>query len=58
MTVGKYLVNKQGTLIKNKTVKDENDHYFLTDGDGKIVKTAVDKDAYNDLKDKKAWIKD
>lgn len=58
MTVGKYLVNKQGTLIKNKTVKDENDHYFLTDGDGKIIKTAVDKDAYNDLKDKKAWIKD
>ena len=58
MTVGKYLVNKQGTLIKNKTVKDENDHYFLTDDDGKIVKTAVDKDAYNDLKDKKAWIKD
>ena len=53
-----YLVNKQGTLVKSKTVKDENDHYFLTDDDGQIVKKAVDKDAYNDAKDKKEWIKD
>lgn len=55
---GMYLVNKQGTLVKSKTVKDENDHYFLTDDDGQIVKKAVDKDAYNDAKDKKEWIKD
>lgn len=55
MTVGKYLVNKQGTLVKNKTVKDENDHYFLTDKDGKIKNTAADKDAYDALRDDKAW---
>ena len=53
-----YLVNKQGTIVKNKTVKDENDHYILTDGDGRIINLAYDKDAYNDARDKKEWIKD
>lgn len=53
-----YLVNKQGTIVKNKTVKDENDHYILTDGDGRIINLAPDKDAYNDARDKKEWIKD
>lgn len=55
MDEGMYLVNKQGTLMKGKTVKDENDHYFLTDGDGKIDKKAYDKDDYNAKKDKGEW---
>lgn len=51
----KILVNKQGTVIKNKTVKDENDQYFLTNGDGEIVMAAKDKDEYDALKKDGAW---
>lgn len=53
--MSKILVNKQGTVVKNKTVKDENDQYFLTDGDGKVVKQAKDKDAYDALKKNGKW---
>ena len=56
MKIGaKILVNKQGTVIKNKTVKDENDQYFLTNGAGEIVKAAKDKDEYDSLKKADAW---
>lgn len=55
MEVGMYLVNKQGTLVKNKTVKDENDQYWLTDENGKILNKAASKDAYDDMKDDKTW---
>lgn len=51
----KILVNKQGTVIKNKTVKDENDQYFLTNGDGEIVKVAKDKDEYDGYKKAGTW---
>ena len=49
------LVNKQGSVIKSKTVKDENDQYFLTNASGKIVKTAKDKDEYDALKKDGKW---
>ena len=52
---GKILVNKQGTVIKNKTVKDENDQYFLTNDKGEIVLQAKDKDAYDNLKKAGDW---
>lgn len=55
MTNGKYLVNKQGTIVKNKTVKDENDQYFLTNDAGKIVNSAKDKDDYDKKKDNGNW---
>mgnify|MGYP004467316869 CR=1 FL=1 len=55
MTNGKYLVNKQGTLVKGKTVKDENDQYFLTDSEGKIINSAKDKDDYDKMKDNNTW---
>ena len=58
MQVGMYLVNKQGTLVKGKTVKDENDQYWLTNDDGTIAKKAANKDDYEALKDAKGWIKD
>ena len=50
------LVNKQGTLVKNKTVKDENDMYYRTDASGKVVKVA-DKDTYDTIKNTDAWKK-
>lgn len=55
MKEGMFLVNKQGTLVKGKTVKDENDQYWLTDKDGKILNKAASKDAYDDKIDDKAW---
>ena len=55
MTTGMYLVNKQGTLVKDKTVKDENDQYWKTDKDGFITKKAADKDAYDAEKKAKTW---
>ena len=58
MTEGMYLVNKQGTIVKGKTVKDENDQYYLTNGDGTIAKMARDKDEYKSLVDNKVWVKD
>lgn len=58
MTAGMYLVNKQGTIVKGKTVKDENDQYYLTNGDGTIAKMARDKDEYKSLVDNKVWVKD
>lgn len=51
------LVNKQGTVVKNKTVKDENDQYFLTDGAGEVVCQAKDKDAYDTMKKNGTWHK-
>lgn len=54
---GKVLINKQGSVIKNKTVKDENDQYFLTNGDGVIINSAKDKDAYDQLKKDNKWNK-
>lgn len=57
-TGDKILVNKQGTVIKNKTVKDENDQYFLTNGDGEIKKVAKDKDEYDSLKKAGNWTVD
>lgn len=58
MTDGMYLVNKQGTIVKGKTVKDENDQYYLTNSDGTIAKMARDKDEYKKLVDGKFWVKD
>lgn len=55
MTKGGILVNKQGTVIKDKTVKDENDQYWKTNKNGKIVKSAPDKDKYDELKKAKKW---
>lgn len=55
MSAGMYLVNKQGTLVKDKTVKDENDQYWKTDKEGKIVKSAPDKDTYDEAKKNKTW---
>lgn len=55
--MGNILVNKQGTVVKNKTVKDENDQYFLTDGDGKVVCQAKDKDDYDLKKKNNEWHK-
>ena len=55
MTKGGILVNKQGTVIKDKTVKDENDQYWKTDKNGKIVKSAPDKDKYDEAKKAKKW---
>lgn len=52
MTTDMYLVNKQGTLVKNKTVKDENDQYWKTDSTGKIVNMAPNKERYDELKKK------
>lgn len=47
------LVNASGTKVTSKTVKDENDQYWRTDSKGVIVRYAVDKDAYDALRDKK-----
>lgn len=47
------LVNKSGTLVKNKTVKDENDQYWKTNADGKIVNYAPDKETYDDMRSTK-----
>ena len=58
MTTDMYLVNKQGTLVKGKTVKDENDQYYLTNSDGTIAKMARDKDEYKKLVNDKVWVKD
>ena len=49
------LINKQGTVIKSKTVKDENDQYFLTDSNGVVKKQAKDKDAYDAMKKAGTW---
>lgn len=43
------LVNKQGTIVKNKTVHDENDVYYRTDANG-VVKKVADKDTYDSIK--------
>lgn len=48
--VGYILVNKQGAIVKNKTVKDENDQYWKTNEKGEIVNKAADKDAYDAAK--------
>ena len=56
-TGDKVLINKQGSVIKNKTVKDENDQYFLTNGDGVIINSAKDKDVYDQLKKDNKWNK-
>ena len=53
----KVLINKQGSVIKNKTVKDENDQYFLTNGEGVIINSAKDKDVYDQLKKDNKWNK-
>ena len=50
MNEGEILVNKQGSIVKNKTVKDENDQYWKTDANGVIEKKAPDKDAYDKAK--------
>ena len=55
MEIGMFLVNKQGTKVTSKTVKDENDQFWLTDKDGKILNKAASKDAYDDMKDDKKW---
>ena len=47
------LVNKSGTVVKGKTVRDENDEYWLTDKSGKIVNHAADKDEYDSLRSTK-----
>lgn len=49
------LVNKQGSIIKNKTVKDENDQYWKTNDNGQIVNKAADKDAYDKAKKANQW---
>ena len=47
------LVNKSGTVVKGKTVRDENDEYWLTDKSGKIVNHASDKDEYDNKRSTK-----
>ena len=49
-TVKYVLVNKQGTVVKGKTIKDENDQYWKTNSDGVIINMAKDKDAYDAAK--------
>lgn len=53
MNLGDVLVNKQGTVVKNKTVKDENDQYWHTDDDGVIINKAKDKKEYDDKRAQK-----
>ena len=49
------LINKQGSIVKNKTVKDENDQYWKTNANGQIVNKAPDKDAYDKAKKANKW---
>ena len=49
------LVNSSGTKVTNKTVKDENDQYWKTNEDGKIVKHAADKEAYDKARKDGQW---
>lgn len=48
-----YLVNASGTKVTSKTVKDENDQYWRTNKDGKIVNCAPDKETYDDKRSTK-----
>ena len=48
-----YLVNASGTKVTSKTVKDENDQYWRTNKDGKIVNCAPDKETYDDMRSTK-----
>ena len=41
------------TTSTSKTVKDENDQYWRTDKDGKIVKHAPDKEKYDEMRSTK-----
>ena len=50
-----YLVNASGTKVTSKTVKDENDQYWRTDKDGKIVNHAADKEKYDEKRTAKTW---
>ena len=50
-----YLVNASGTKVTSKTVKDENDQYWRTDKDGKIVNHAADKEKYDEMRTAKTW---
>ena len=55
-TVGSgILVNKQGAIVKGKTVRDENDQYWLTNDKGEIINCAPDKDAYDLMKKNSEW---
>lgn len=48
------LVNKSGTLVSGKTVRDENDQYWRTETKtGKILNFAPDKDTYDDMRSTK-----
>lgn len=49
------LVNKQGTKVCGKTVKDENDQYWLTNSEGVVIKKAPNKDVYDKMRDDKNW---
>lgn len=62
-TVGNWMVNKAGTLVKSKAkLKDNNDAYYVVNKEGKVLKYFDSEDAYNkylrydDDKDKKIAI--
>lgn len=49
-TVGKVLLNKNGTAVGKKTkLRDENDHYYIVKDDGVVVAYFTSQDDYDDL---------
>ena len=53
-TEDNYLVNKSGTLVKSKAkLKDNNDAYYIVNGDGIVLRYFDSEDAYNTYLTKK-----
>jgi glucan-binding YG repeat protein len=47
-TVGNWMVNKAGTLVKNKAkLKDNNDEYYVVSNTGKVLKWFASEEDYN-----------
>lgn len=48
-TVGNWMVNKAGTLVKNKAkLKDNNDEYYVVNSNGKVLKHFNSEEEYNE----------
>jgi len=48
-TVGNWMVNKAGSLVKNKAkLKDNNDEYYVVNNEGLVLAHCTSEDAYND----------
>ncbi len=49
-TVGHYMVNKSGSLVKSKAkLKDNNDEYYVVNNKGKVIAWFGSEDDYNDF---------